>query len=99
MCSPATRRNENSAGEPGWTPPGRNRRTLRRATRDRKPSPRSATRCAAARNSHLAPKAPEERRDRIVVPVRDPFLERDDRVVGDADLLRTNFRAALGNVA
>src|SRR5687767_8829274 len=36
---------------------------------------------------------------RVVVGVRDPFLERDDRVIGDLDVLRRELGAALGDVA
>src|SRR6185369_15091947 len=37
--------------------------------------------------------------DRVVELVDDPFLERDDRVVGDLDVLRADLGAALGDVA
>src|SRR5581483_374772 len=36
---------------------------------------------------------------RIIVPVDDALLERNDRVVGDGDALGTNLGAALGDVA
>src|SRR6185436_4550755 len=37
--------------------------------------------------------------DRVVEPVDDPLLHRNDRVVGDGDLLRAHLRAALRDVA
>src|SRR5262250_1407516 len=40
-----------------------------------------------------------ERPQRIVEVVDDPLLQRDDRVVRDADVLRADFRAALRDVA
>ncbi len=42
---------------------------------------------------------PEDPRDRIVELVDDPFLERNDRVVGDVDVFGADLGAALGDVA
>lgn len=42
---------------------------------------------------------PEESRHRIIKLIDDAFLHRDNCVVGDADVFRANFRAALGDVA
>src|SRR6266404_7792135 len=36
---------------------------------------------------------------RIVKIIHDPFLQRDDPVVGDLNVLRANFRATFGDVA
>src|SRR5262249_388301 len=41
----------------------------------------------------------EQPLQRIIVLIDDAFLERNDRVVGDGDALRTHFGAALGDVA
>ena len=42
---------------------------------------------------------PEEPGDRIIELINHPFLERDDRVVGDLDVFRADHGAALGDVA
>src|SRR5580700_1445380 len=42
---------------------------------------------------------PEQFRQRIEETVHDALLERNDRVVGDRDVFRTNFGTALGDVA
>src|SRR5437660_1263385 len=47
----------------------------------------------------VAPDLPPEPGDRIVPDVDDALLQRDDRVVGDRDVLGADFRAALGDVA
>src|SRR6202521_5440838 len=41
----------------------------------------------------------DQRADGIEVDVVHPLLERDDRVVGDVNVLRANLLAALGDVA
>src|SRR3989441_7081130 len=48
-----------------------------------------------ARGMALPPEdLPAQPQERIVVAVHDPFLERNDSVVGDLDLLRANVGAA-----
>src|SRR6202048_2270410 len=47
----------------------------------------------------LTAQAPAEGAEGVEVEVGDPLLERDDAVVGDVDVLRTDLRAALGDVA
>src|SRR4029453_12978355 len=42
---------------------------------------------------------PQEPGDRVEVPIHDPLFERDDGVVGDVDVLRTDLGAALRDVA
>src|SRR2546429_280541 len=44
-------------------------------------------------------KQPEQFRERIVIAIDNPFLERNDRVVGNLNVLRADFGATLGNVA
>ena len=53
----------------------------------------------AAAGRSLARQLPPDHLDRVVILVGDPFLERDDRVVGDLDVLRADLGAALGDVA
>src|SRR5262249_52438072 len=52
----------------------------------------------AWRTSYL-PKDPEQGLKRIVEPVNDALLQRNDRVVGDRDVFRTNFRTTLCDIA
>ena len=47
----------------------------------------------------LLPEHPQQPRHRIVVPADDSFLQRDDRVIGDVDMLRADVRAVLRDVA
>src|SRR5439155_21596136 len=47
----------------------------------------------------LSSQLPPDHLDRVVILVGDPFLERDDRVVGDLDVLRADLGAALRDVA
>ena len=42
---------------------------------------------------------PEQSGQRIVVAIDDAFLQRNDGVVGDVNVLRAHARAALGDVA
>src|SRR2546426_6338195 len=51
--------------------------------------------CRPAPSGHLAP----DHLDGIVVAIGDPLLERDDRVIGDLDVLRADLGAALRDVA
>ena len=44
-------------------------------------------------------KTAKQLRQRIEKPVHNPLLQRNDRIVGDGDILRTNLGAALGDVA
>ena len=41
----------------------------------------------------------EQARDGVVEPIDHPLLQRDDRIVGDVDVLRAHLRAALRDVA
>src|SRR5258708_2859448 len=52
-----------------------------------------------ARSLSGAAEGREQIAERIVPAIGDPVVERDDGVVGDVDLLRTDPRAALGDVA
>src|SRR2546425_11676682 len=55
----------------------------------------SCTVSCLARGMALPPEyLPAQPQERIVVAVHDPFLERNDSVVGDLDLLRANVGAA-----
>src|SRR5438093_237780 len=68
----------------------------------RSPAARSpAARSRAARSRVVAPagEPPPDHLDRVVVAVGDTLLERDDRVVGDLDVLGADLGAALRDVA
>src|SRR5580765_3338235 len=78
-------------------------REYRRAAADR-PRPRQAPVTMATRPVKSTARSvdadePHERPDRIVEPIDDALLERDDRVVGDGDPFRADGGAALGDVA
>src|SRR5438045_4088666 len=45
------------------------------------------------------PKHSQQPRERIVEPVDHSLFQRNDRIVGDRDVFRADFRAALGDVA
>src|SRR5580704_4643654 len=47
----------------------------------------------------LGSERPEQLRDWVEITVHNAFLQWNDRVIGDGDVLRANFRAALGDVA
>ncbi|MDX1401652.1 MAG: hypothetical protein R3245_07010, partial [Kiloniellales bacterium] len=51
------------------------------------------------RSGLLAADDPQQLRNRVVRTVHDPFLQRDDGVVGDRDGLGAHLGAALGDVA
>ena len=53
---------------------------------------------AATSLGFLGEKA-EQFGDRVVVVIDNPFFQRDDRVVGDMDMFRTNFGATFGDIA
>ena len=61
-----------------------------------RPRPRALT-VTSGRTSRL--QQASEREQRVVVPVGDALLQRDDRVVGDLDPLRADLGAALRDVA
>src|SRR5215217_297004 len=61
----------------------------------RAPGPAAAVAAAVAAAPDLVP----EPGDRVVADVGDPFLEGDDGVVGDVDVLGADLGAALGDVA
>src|SRR5947209_5921907 len=60
-----------------------------------RPEPRRTSRKRTA----LFPLAPEDLRKWIVFAVHYAFLQRDDAVVGDLDVLRADLAAAFGDVA
>src|SRR5215208_3863331 len=60
---------------------------------------RASAREAGAGSVLAAPDLVPEPGDRVVADVGDPFLEGDDGVVGDVDVLGADLGAALGDVA
>jgi hypothetical protein len=54
---------------------------------------------ASIANRHLLPEKAQDFAQRIEVAVNNALFHRDDRVVGDGDVLGTDFRTALRDVA
>ena len=65
----------------------------------RGPSGAGAGRLAAAGAGLLLAEERRDREQRVVAAVGDALLERDERVVGDVDVLGAHLGAALGDVA
>ena len=87
-------------GAPAGSSDGRLRPAAGRARdRTRPPSPWQHRQLDASAVAASAAELAPGPLDRVVVLVGDALLERDDRVVGDLDVLRADLGAALGDVA